>query len=168
MLGYWWAGRLSALLILDAALQSTYASPVVIRCNFCFVVWTLPSQRFSKCILFLLGLLLRLSGCLSVRILRFVLLDATFEITSSHPSRCSEMRILRDALICASFEMLCCVHPSRCFVVCILLDALMSASLGILCSHPSECSDKCILWGALLHLVKMLPLFSASLVVFGP
>ena len=69
------------------------------------------------------------------------------------------MRILRDALICASFEMLCCVHPSRCFVVCILLDALMSASLEILCSHPSGCSDKCILRGALLHLVKTLPVF---------
>ena len=159
MLGYWWAGRLSALLILDAALQSTYAGPVVFRCNFCFVVRTLPSRSFSKCIIFFLGLLLHLLGCLTVRILRFVLLDASFELLCSHPSRCSDMCILRDALMCASFEMFWCVHPSRCFDVCILRDALMCASLEMLRSHPSGCSDMCILRGALLHLVKMLPVF---------
>ena len=159
VLRYWWAGRLSALLILDAVLQSTYASPVVIRCNFCFVVRTLPSRSFSKCIIFFLGLLLHLLGCLTVRILRFVLLDATFEITSSHPSRCSELRILRDALICASFEMLWCVHPSRCFVR-ILRGVLISASFEMLwclhpsicfwCVHPSRCFDVCILLDALM------------------
>ena len=56
-----------------------------------------------------------------------------FEISSSHPSRCSDLRILRDAL--------------------------MSASLEMSCSHPSGCSDMCILRVALLHLVKTLPVF---------
>src|SRR6185437_9135741 len=125
------AGRLSALLILDAALQSTYAGPVVIRCNFCFVVGTLPSRSFSKCIIFFLGLLLHLSGCLSVRILCFLLVDATFELFCSHPSRCFDLCILRDALMCASFEMLCS-HPSGCSDMCIFLDALLCASFEML------------------------------------
>ena len=43
--------------------------------------------------------------------------------------------------------------------MCILRDALVSASLKMLCSHPSGCSDMCILRGALLHLVKTLPVF---------
>ena len=36
---------------------------------------------------------------------------------------CLSLCILRFVSLDASFEMLCCMHPSRCFVVCILRDA---------------------------------------------
>jgi len=35
---------------------------------------------------------------------------------------CLSLCILRFVSLDASFEMLCCMHPSRCFVVCILRD----------------------------------------------
>ena len=58
-------------------------------------------------------------ACLSLCILRFVSLDASFEmLCCMHPSRCFVVCILRGAFLYASFEVLCCMHPSRCFVVC--------------------------------------------------
>ena len=58
-------------------------------------------------------------ACLSLCILRFVSLDASFEmLCCMHPSRCFVVCILRGAFLYASFEVLCSMHPSRCFVVC--------------------------------------------------
>ena len=87
-------------------------------------------------------------ACLSLCILRFVSLDASFEITSSHPSRCSELRILRDALMCASFAVPYCLHPSRCFGVCILRGALLyveKTSTILLLLLPDELSARVML-----------------------
>ena len=88
-------------------------------------------------------------ACLSLCILHFVSLDASFEmLCCMHPSRCFVVCILRGALLYASFEVLFCMHPSRCFVVCILRGALLyveKTSTILLLLLPDELSARVML-----------------------
>ena len=58
---------------------------------------------------------------------------------------CLSLCILRFVSLDASFEMLCCMHPSRCFVVCILRGALLyveKTSTILLLLLPDELSAR--------------------------
>ena len=114
-LWYWWAGRLSALLVPDAAWQNIYAGSVEIHCNmFCSFVWMWSSRCFSEWMLF------------SQLPLTWLLIASFGFPFCVHPSRC--LRCPSGVLICASDEVPCYVHPSRCCVLCILRDVLLCAS----------------------------------------